>query len=82
MLQDVPAKKMLKPSRRRQVVEYLHGILPSERAPFLPGGSVESRHVSLSQPQRSSNRTPDAYPGDRADQGALWISEDPRAAEP
>src|SRR5665213_1179861 len=56
--------------------------LPGERAACMQGSPVESRDIPISRSQRSTDRSSDANPGDRANAGAIRISEDPRAAEP
>src|ERR1700683_1615878 len=55
---------------------------PGERAACVQGSPVESGHIPISRSQRSTHRAADAYPRDRAGEGTVWVSQDPRAAEP
>ncbi len=48
----------------------------------MQGSPVESRDIPISGSQRSTDRSSDAHPGDRADASAIRIPEDPGAAEP
>jgi MmgE/PrpD N-terminal domain len=48
----------------------------------MQGSSVESRDISISHSQRSTDRPSDAHPGDRSNKSTIRILEDPRTAEP
>src|SRR5215470_653139 len=56
--------------------------LPGQRAASMRSSSVESRNIPIPESQRSTDRSSDAHPRDRADQSTVRIPEDPRAAAP
>ena len=77
------AKKVVKPSRRRPLVEYLReqGYRVSERHACRVLLVVRGTYRYQSH-QRTMDGTADADAGDRTEPGALRIPQDPRAAEP
>ncbi len=75
------AKKVVKPSGRRPLVDHLRPV-SGERAARLPGSADGARHVSLPESSGTMDRVADADTGDRTEQSALRVSQDPRAAEP
>src|ERR1700733_8526477 len=56
--------------------------LPGERAACLPGSSDGARYVSLPGTSGTMDGVADEDTRDRTEQGALRVSQDPRAAEP
>ena len=81
MLQDVLEKSseaLAAPSAGRSSTRPVSG----ERAACLPGSADGARHVSLPEPSGTMDGIADADTGDRTEQSALRIPQDPRAAEP
>ena len=56
--------------------------LLGERAACLPGSPEGARHVMLSGPPGTMDGAANEDTRDRTEQGAIWVSQNPHAAEP
>ena len=79
MLQDVLAKKIVKPSRRRR--ELPGRRVPGEPEACLPSGTDSGFHLSVPEHPGAEDRTSVADSGDRPSPNPLRLPEDSGAAE-